>query len=128
MLNFIQEPIGWLTELSQTSHQKFVLIILIEGRRDNFGYLRKNQEKLGKPPATRSPINLDGIFHYSFEINAFVIDKQNTGKIISKEKFCQSKTGQKIFNGVRKGRNQTELDAVLQLLEIKLSRTDSGKF
>ena len=105
----------------------YTMVILIEGRRDNFGYLRKNQEKPNQPPATRSPINYDGIFHYSFEMNAYVIDHQQENRIISKEKFCQLKVGKNIFNGVTKGENQTELDAVLQILEIKLSRTDSGK-
>lgn len=98
----------------------------MEGRRDNFGYLKKNQGKPTNPPATRSPINLDGIFHYSFELNAFVVDHKQDNKIISKEEFCRTRAGQNIFNGVRKSDRQTELDAVLQILEIKLSRTDTG--
>ena len=103
-----------------------MIVILIEGRRDNYTYLQKNREKPNHPPATRAPINLDGIFHYSFELHPYIIDKQDGDKMISKKEFCQSAIGQNIFNGVEKGKNETELDAVLQILEIKLSRTDSG--
>ena len=122
----LQEPIGWLTELMPNTSYDYMLVIVMEGRRDNFGYLQKNKDKPNNPPSTRSPINLDGIFHYSFELSAFVVDKQNGDKLISKTEFCESEWGQKILNGVEKGKNQTALDAVLQILEIKLSRTDSG--
>ena len=100
----------------------------MEGRRDNFSYLKKSQDKPNSPPATRSPINLDGIFHYSFELNGFIIDRRSNNKVTSKKEFCETEAGKTIFNGVRKSGNQTELDAVLQVLEIKLSRTDSGMF
>ena len=115
-----------MTELTQMATQDFAVVILMEGRRDNFGYLQKNKEKPNQPPATRSPINIDGIFHYSFELHGYVVDKRNGDRVISKEEFCATRQGKQIFNGVEKGKNATELDAVLQILEIKLSRTDSG--
>ena len=103
-----------------------MIIVLIEGRRDNYGYLQKNQEKTNHPPATRSPFNYDGIFHYSYELNAYIIDRRCGQKMMLKSDFCQTDAGQAIFSGIETEGNLTALDVVLQLLEIKLSRTDSG--
>lgn len=78
-------------------------------------------------PSTKSPINLNGNFHYSFELSAFIVDHTENDKIISAQEFCSSETGQKIFGGLNYTAGSTELETVLGVLEMKLSRTDTGK-
>ena len=98
----------------------------MDSRRDNFYVLTKEQENCATTPSTKSPINLNGNFHYSFELSAFIVDHANGDKIMSARDFCSLEVGQKIFKGINYTAGSTELDTVLGVLEMKLSRTDTG--
>ena len=78
-------------------------------------------------PANKSPINLDSNFHGNFELSAVAVRNQNVGsKVLTDVAFCETNEGRKIFEGFPCGREENPLKALLKILEIKLSRTDSA--
>ena len=87
----------------------------------------KDQNKTPPAPTTKSQINMDSMFHSNFELSsAVVLHKPNCHQVITDVNFCQTKEGQKIFEGIAHDRNSSPLDTVLKFLECKLSRTDSA--
>ena len=85
----------------------------------------KDQEE-GRP-TTKSPINLDSNFHPNFELGAVAIKNEKYGsKILTDVQFCDTPQARRMFEGFSHGRDETPLAALLKILEVKLSRTDTA--
>ena len=105
----------------------YSIVLILDGVRDNFAVIDKKQRSHQRLPATKSTINTDGIFEYKWRMEALVVKHNiNSTVPITKGDFCDTPKGKKIFQGVWATGVDTPLDAVLQVLEIRLSRTDSG--
>ena len=121
----MSEPIGILTELEPTVVHKYTIQVIMEGKRDHFWSLLKGKRE-GKP-STKSQINLDSIFHYNYELKAEVIEHTTDGsKIITHQEFERSKEGRRILAAIEVDNNNSKLQILMMMLEIKLSRNDTG--
>ena len=124
----MMEPIGLLGEMNTASkYYRYSIIIIMDGKKDNHGVMINDQEKTPSNPPTRSQINLDSMFHSSFELTAAIVDHQEQeDRIITDVKFCDTKTGQELFGGISYEIGKSPLQTILQNLEYKHSRTDSA--
>ena len=86
----------------------------------------QNDKDNGRP-ATKSPINLDSNFHPNFELGAVAVRNSKIGaRTLTDVEFCETREAREIFRDFPHEEGQTPLAALLKILELKLSRTDSA--
>ena len=125
----MKEPINILKELRAETKADYSIILILDGVRDNYQLIEKRQRSHQRLPATKSAINTDGIFEFKWRMDALVVKHNiNSTEPITKSEFCDTAQGKQIFEGVWATGTDTPLDAVLQVLEIRLTRTDSGGY
>ena len=125
----MKEPISIMKELRAEVDVDFTIILILDGVRDNYAVIDKRQRSYQRLPATKSVLNTDGIFEFKWRMEALIVKHGiNSTEPMTKGDFCDTPNAKKIFDGVWATGVDTPLDAVLQVLEIRLSRTDSGNF
>ena len=124
----LREPIGVMTELEKDTETTYSLILVLDGVRDNHGLMAWKQAPPRNEPTTKSPINLDSMYEHKWRMGAVVVKQgDDTPTVMSKKDFCNTTEGKQIFKGVVPTGDETPLDGVLRCLEIRLSRTDTGR-
>ena len=125
----LHRPLPFITENHHViSSENFVLILLLDGWRENYMKVAEGL-KSGKQPRA-SNINLDSAFCGNrFEADFIPMKIANGVKTqVTKAEFCESAEGRELLREIPEPQesSSTKLDVIANFLAIKHTRTDSG--